>query len=433
MAEYYKRPLCLHSLDLNLIHRIKQLFEATMSSSSNPRGHSRGSSQGHSRGNTRGNPRGNPQGNPLANPPAASQKILTLDQELYLTSLALHVRGLTPWALYQFLRNKFPDGPFVSGPKVCSILSQLYHGGPQVRNGNILDRWESFQMQPLTDTAAQRLSLSTSELEAFLKGEISNEEVEICTFYNEGITPPTVWQQMLSCGLDTRHPNTNAWNDAAGITFNNRLRYQEEAQNYRGKINNWMAGSHLGKPHFIAYVALMVHGTTAFRIAEVVNAFFGTQRGTMTDIDVYLLVEGMNNHNKRYFSLLRDEGEVNLKNKEDRYMSGKCRNIYANALEELRLNINDPAYLAIQRNREETYRKDVDMLKEWDPKDYVKDLTVFEQMKDQGMLPFEWPTMEDKAAELRPLAQQMVMRKNLVSHFTCGLCKNEHGAAPCAR
>ncbi|KAL8708149.1 MAG: hypothetical protein Q9220_006910 [cf. Caloplaca sp. 1 TL-2023] len=338
-------------------------------------------------------------------------KILTFQQEAFLSVLAVFVKGLTPWTLFLFLKAKFQGSPFTSGPEVCKILSHLFHN-PGVSHGALNGCFGD-----ISPIIRQYIPSATEQLKGFLIHPLSVDEIDIRTVSESDWT---VFEQMKSDGLMSLSANTRAWDNAQGITFGNKLRHQLEDNDNVGKIIQLKSQGKLA--HFVAFVALSISGETAFRLAEIIIAIWGTTEGSWTDNEVYNLLNKIDKHYHPYYSLLKKHGEAEMA--DYKVENRKYRDLYTAARNELELNIGTAAYQAIYEARKDIYQSDMEALRAWNPEDRVKSYTIYDQMGLMGVFNTTGQANTEKAAELRPVAQQIAQRKELVSRM-------ERSIAPC--
>ncbi|KAL8950885.1 MAG: hypothetical protein Q9222_003102 [Ikaeria aurantiellina] len=371
-----------------------------------------------------------------------ARPILTRDEENCLSALALHVRGLTPWALSIFMNDKFPNSKFTSASELCSVIRDFCLK-PRELSYRIFESAKLSLSLTMAEEDMDRLGKAIDSLKAFFKKPLPGPYNSVMIY--DARRKRTVLQQMDKWGLIHPDGNTTPLKSKWGITFNNRLRYVEEAQKYVENITqlrSFRSLNHrpLDEDEFIAYMA-SEKSATAYRVAQAMNVIFPkpNNRPWWSDLDVYEAVDRMRREKTEFFRICQHRDTEKLQG--DAETRGQHYDqLYKDACDELELNIDTMGmtkYSAIKKYRTYTFALDKKNLKDdEDPYDLIRDWTIVQQMDNLNMAPafFDGKSLSTKrkCTYLRPVAHEMVRVKKMFKALApCRHCDRFHGETLC--
>ncbi|KAL8709920.1 MAG: hypothetical protein Q9220_005370 [cf. Caloplaca sp. 1 TL-2023] len=351
--------------------------------------------------------------------------LLEPQQENYLTGLAFHARGLTPWGLAMVLRQIHPNGSIFTGPDVCNFMHRLDLGGPVISHG-FFRKWSELCIREMTPVCIEALRHMIRALEACLK-MLPPKFTEVRIYNGTG---QTIYQQMMQWNMLGPDADQRGFeNEIYGITFGNKLRHDEEALDYRGTIEAIRNLQWVNRNDFLACIASTWHGATAYKLAQAVDNVFQRGAGVLTkDLHIY---QNLWQYPRDYFDRFRhpvtDIEAANVRT---------YQNLFDLSCSELELNIDELLmYRVFQRDRNGYHERDIAALRHWDPIDTVNGRTILQQLDDRALRNFNQGSVRcrDGARYARPVAQNMVILPHLfhLIRTVCPTCGNRHGVSLC--
>ncbi|KAL8709919.1 MAG: hypothetical protein Q9220_005369 [cf. Caloplaca sp. 1 TL-2023] len=357
--------------------------------------------------------------------PENPNALLKQDLEKYLTALAFHVRGLTPWGLAIFFQEAFPHGRrrIKSGPDVCWYMHELEVRGPQYSHG-FYAKWKYHLTMEMDRRTQEALAVMTDTLQAVVQ-VIKPRYVGTLIYDNHH---RTIYEQMQVWNMVGPFADQRGFANATAITTDNELRFVEEAKDYLGQILLSLYGNWANEVEFVAHVAYVHPGATAFRLAQAHDIIFPRPgEPAYKDVDVYNIIRQLPENYATRFALAAETNKANA----------YCR-LYELARKEVVLYVGVlTQYEKISSWQELSHNRDRAALEHWEPEDVVNAHTIIQQIGPRRLARLrENARLRDLNPQItRPVAQHIFSLQQAVENLKggCWDCddRDGHGVAPC--